>query len=290
VVGLMTAAKMQNIAVSSQKYVTVFATAGTSIAVTAGDKTDLRQNPFQAKRCGTINIAVLVDGNLTDSCMVDAVKTVTEAKTVALRELDIRSRLSGDVATGTVTDSVVVACTKKGNMTKYAGTFTMLGELISKSVREAVKTAIYKQEKLAPNRPLIKRLEERGITIESIMSLLCQSNGIRENPKKQHQLKKQIEIAFSDEKIASLVITSLRFDDDSKIGLIPESQVDNSVDKTAFEEIVQTVVNNYLSDDATISDIGGFNKDKISNENGLGPLTKRVFLAILNKACSNILD
>ena len=57
--------------------------------------------------------------------MVEAVKTLTEAKTVALRELDIRSQFSGDIATGTLTDSVVVGCTKKGDPIQYAGTFTI---------------------------------------------------------------------------------------------------------------------------------------------------------------------
>jgi adenosylcobinamide amidohydrolase len=290
-VGLMTAAKMQNVAVSSKKYdeitLTVFATAGTSIAVTAGESAASKEDSCRLEKCGTINIILLVDGNLTESCMVDALKTVTEAKTVALRELDVRSQFSGDAASGTLTDSVAVACTKKGEAIKFAGTFTMLGELIGKCVRETVKTAIYKQEKLVPDRSLTERLAERKISLESIMSLLREPHVIHESPKYQ-QLKKQVQQALSDRKIAALVMASLRLDDDLRKGLIPASQSNNSTDKIAFEAIIQTVLRNCLSEDKIISEFDS--RRKPVNENSLGPITKCVFLAILNNAYKSITD
>jgi iron complex transport system ATP-binding protein len=158
VVGLMTAAQMKNVVASTEKYdgvtLTIFVTAGATVAVTSGEPSASKSN--QLKKIGTINIIILVDGNLTEGCMVEAVKTATESKTVALRDLDIRSRFSGDLATGTLTDSIAVCCTRKGEPIQYAGTFTILGELIGKCVREGVKTAIYKQENIAPNRPLVE--------------------------------------------------------------------------------------------------------------------------------------
>jgi adenosylcobinamide amidohydrolase len=285
VVGLMTAAKMQNVAVSTKKYdgatLTVFVTAGTSIAATAGEPTASKKHSPEPQKCGTINIILLVDGNLTESCMVDALKTVTEAKTVALRELDVRSQFSGDIASGTLTDSVALACTKKGDAINFAGTFTMIGELIGKCVREAVKTAIYKQEKLVPDRPLMQRLTERGIQFESIMSLLREPQVIRESPK-YRQLKKKVEQTLSDRKIAALVTTSLRFDDDFRKGLIPESHSNSSIDKAVFEEIIQAALRDYLSEDKVNTDID-FGRGKLANENGLGPFTKCVFSAILKR-------
>ena len=114
VVGLMTAAKMKNVASTTRKLgkttLTLFVTAGTTVAVTAGEPAASR-NP---RKLGTINIILLVDGDMTDGCMVEAHKTITEAKTVALQELDLRSQFSGDLATGTLTDTVAVACTKEG--------------------------------------------------------------------------------------------------------------------------------------------------------------------------------
>ena len=60
---------------------------------------------------GTINIIVLIDANPTDSCMVASLITATEAKSAALRDLDVRSLYTGDSATGSITDSVTVAST-----------------------------------------------------------------------------------------------------------------------------------------------------------------------------------
>ena len=292
VVGLMTAAKVQNVAISSKKYnettVTVLTTAGTTVAVAAGETAASNDDSFKLEKCGTINIILLVDGNLTESCMVDALKTVTEAKTVALRELDVRSRFSGDIASGTLTDSVVVACTKKGAEIQFAGTFTMVGELIGKCVRETVKTAIYKQEKFVSNRPLAERLAERGISSESIISLLCEPQ-IRRKPLKYQQLKKQVVQILSDKKIAALVMASLRFDDDLKKGLIPASQTNDSVNKVLFEEIIQTALRDFLSENKAFSDFD-FKKEKPANEDNLGPFTRCVFLAILEKTCSNIIN
>ena len=112
-------------------------------------------------------LKLFIDRKLTDGCMVDAVKTATEAKSVVLRELDVKSYVSGELASGTITDAVVVSCTRRGKPIKYAGTGTKLGELIGKSVRRAVKEAIQKQDGIPP-RPSVKRLEKHSLTLKNI--------------------------------------------------------------------------------------------------------------------------
>ena len=289
VVGLMTAAKMQNIAVNSERYdktdLTVFVTAGSTVAVTAGEPA-ASKNGVQKKKVGTINIILLVNGNLTESCMVDAVKTITEAKTVALRELDIRSQFSGDIASGTLTDSIVVGCTKRGNSIQYAGTFTMLGELIGKCVRKAVKTALFKQEKLVPNRTLKERLAERGISYEILTSLIFDQKIMNESINRQ-QFQRQIDLIISDKKIAPLIIACLRLDDDLEKGLIPANATEN-IDNISFEDIVQKALRCILSD----KDLSLFSnlRQKCSNETILGPFTKCLLEVILKKAHSNIIN
>ena len=175
VVGIMTAADLRKVEVFDERYqgitLSAFVTAGVNTSATAGEVTVSKPDFPNINKTGTINIILLIDGNLTESCMVDAVKTITEAKTVALRELDVRSYFSGDLASGTVTDSVVVACTKRGKPVKYAGTATVLGELIGKSIKESVKKAIQKQRKMRANRPLTQRLNERGISLVNAITL-----------------------------------------------------------------------------------------------------------------------
>jgi adenosylcobinamide hydrolase len=284
VVGLMTAAKMKNVVAFTEKYdgvtLTVFVTAGATVAVTAGEPAASKSS--QLRKIGTINIVVIVDGNLTEGCMVEVVKTATEAKTVALRELDIRSRFSGDLATGTLTDSVAVCCTKKGEPIQYAGTFTILGELIGKCVREGVKIAIFKQENISSKRPLIERLADRRLSLEIILSQVSEGKITKENPKYK-QLQKQLELILSDGKIERLVIAALRLDEDFVKGLIPEKNA-NTVDSVSFEEIVQAALK-CSSDDFLES---AFNKSKSEDEAQLGPFTKCVLQAIVNKAQTSI--
>jgi len=223
VVGLMTAADLQTAELTRRKYedmtMSVLVTAGVSCAATAGDEIASKYGSIRFKEFGTINIIVLIEGNLTESCMVNAVNTVTEAKTVALRELDIRSRFSGDLASGTVTDSVVVACTKQGSPIRYAGTATMVGELVGKSVKELVKKVIHKQEKLVPSRPLTKRLKERGISIADMTAVFSQVHPtLCESAEKWGQFTEELQRVLSDQNIGSLVIAGLRLDDDAKNG------------------------------------------------------------------------
>ncbi len=274
-VGLMTAANVHNVSVSSEKFdettLTVLATAGATVAVAAGEPAASKSG-FTP---GTINIVVLVDGNMTESCMVDAVKTITEAKTVALRELDIRSRFSGDIATGTLTDSVAVGCTKKGAPIQFAGTFTLLGELIGKCVRNSVKEAMHKQEGLTTNRPLLERLAERSITSEIIISLFdSQKGAVR--CQNISELKRRLELALCDQKIAALVLAGLRLDDDVSRNMIPTGSVDE-VDEAAFAEITQNILRNLPEQILQKRDI--FKKARI------GPCTMQVFLALLDYLC-----
>jgi len=86
---------------------------------------------------GTINAVVVVDGALSPAAMVNAVITVTEAKALALAAWDVRTP-EGDLAAGTSTDSVVIACTGSGPALEYAGTATVVGWLTARAVRAAM--------------------------------------------------------------------------------------------------------------------------------------------------------
>jgi len=147
-VGMVTAAEVDKYALASKKdgdlTVTVTATAvdpkGNTCdhAETAGETIQVEEMP------GTINIMVVIDGNPTESCMVSTVLTATEAKTAAMWELDIRSRYSGDVATGTITDAIIVAKTNRGAPIVYGGPASKLGQLVGYCTRKAVKESIMK--------------------------------------------------------------------------------------------------------------------------------------------------
>ena len=95
---------------------------------------------------GTINVVLLVDGALTPAAMVNAVITATEAKTMTLAAWDVKTP-EGDDASGTSTDTVVVACTGRGEDLSYAGPATPVGWLAARAVRAAMRRIC--EEKIA---------------------------------------------------------------------------------------------------------------------------------------------
>ena len=134
-VGLMTAAYTEHacVAAESRAGVTVAAVVSVGLSNTSNAGITL---PLAASR-GTINAILLVDAALTPGAMVNAVITATEAKTMTLAEWDVRTP-QGDPASGTSTDSVVVACTQGGAGLSYAGPATPVGWLVARTVRAAI--------------------------------------------------------------------------------------------------------------------------------------------------------
>jgi len=222
--GLMTAVDVNNVSVVSKKHkklaVCAVVTAGVSNPASAGDDAP--------KEIGsnTINIILLIDGNLTQHCMVNVVMTATEAKSAALRDLDIRSHLSAELATGTTSDQIAVACTERGRPIMFAGTATKLGELIGKTVKEAVETALQKQQSITPDRPLLKRLEERGISFEKLLDSALELYGQHFNTGAQKEmiqtLTDGLKTALADINISALVLAGLRLNEDCRRGFIQD--------------------------------------------------------------------
>ena len=134
-VGLMTAAETQfavlEVAECDGLTVAAVVSVGLSNVASAGVTPPAPPPP------GTINAIVLVDGLLAAAAMVNAVITVTEAKALTLVAWDVRTP-EGDLAAGTSTDSVVIACTGTGDELQYAGTATTVGWLMARTVRDAV--------------------------------------------------------------------------------------------------------------------------------------------------------
>ena len=247
--GLMTAADVNNVGVVSEKHreltVSAVVTAGVLNSASAGDKAP------EEVIAHTINIILLIDGNLTQHCMVNAVMTATEAKSAALTDLDVRSPLSFALATGTTSDMIAVACTGRGRPIMVAGTATKLGELIGKTVRESVKAAVQKQHGLTPDRPLLKRLEERGIKFEELLNsaLALHRGHFCTGSKKEvvQILTNCLKKALSDINVSSLVLAGLRLDEDFRRGLIPnmslKTREQDSTFLTAGRTLGMTIAN-----------------------------------------------
>lgn len=144
---LLTAARVQDrgfseLSMDTGLRVCTWATAGLSNKARAG-----RERKPEELFPGTINVITVIEGELTDAAMVNAVITATEAKTAALQDANIR--LDGDqgTATGTTTDAVIIASTQEGPLFRYAGTATQLGHFVGRTVYESVKCSIAHYER-----------------------------------------------------------------------------------------------------------------------------------------------
>ncbi|MFB9329799.1 adenosylcobinamide amidohydrolase [Paenibacillus aurantiacus] len=144
-VGLLTAAKLTHASVieaSGDRFNALcISTAGIGNAARAG----VERPVFSAYAAGTINTLVFIDGQLSEAAMVGALMTATEAKAAALQDLDVKDPLDGRLATGTTTDSVVIAVSQSERFEAchaYCGAATSIGNLLGRMVYESVHESV----------------------------------------------------------------------------------------------------------------------------------------------------
>lgn len=136
-VGLMTAVFLDTVQVCTKTedgvVVTAVVTAGIGNATRAGlSRPGIR-------KVSTINIILLIDGDLEPSAMVNAVITATEAKADVMQQLAIPTHDGQGIATGTSSDAIVIASTGKNQAIPYTGPATITGWLIGQTVRETLE-------------------------------------------------------------------------------------------------------------------------------------------------------
>ncbi|WP_022668590.1 adenosylcobinamide amidohydrolase [Desulfospira joergensenii] len=166
---LMTGADMENLCVVEKQFkdlsVTVFATAGVK-----GNAMRMSKDKGYYFPHGTINIILGTNRRLSGQAMARSLITVTEAKTAALTDLDIRSSYTPwqNRATGTGTDNILVI-QGKGLLVKLAGGHSKLAELTARAVHEAVTGAILKQNGIRTGRDIFQRLSDRRLSLEALV-------------------------------------------------------------------------------------------------------------------------
>lgn len=141
-VGMMTAVESSKAIIkqynASFGEVIVIVTAGIGGAIDVS-KTYEREFPI---RVGTINIWVIVNAKLSDEAFVQAMMTATEAKVKALHSEQVLDVQTKTIATGTPTDSLLIAATQTGDYMQYGGPITPVGKIVGRGVFEATIEAI----------------------------------------------------------------------------------------------------------------------------------------------------
>ncbi len=180
---LYTGANMDHLAINYKKYRDI----EIATYITAG----VNSNAMRSSRDkglyllhGTINIIVLTNLKLTQRAMARSIITVTEAKTAALQDLDIRSSYQRQKyqATGTGTDNIIIV-SGNGKTKDIAGGHSKFAEILSSLVYKGVKHAILKQNRIVSNRNIFQRLKERNIRLFELAKIIKKHN-------KKYTLKK----------------------------------------------------------------------------------------------------
>ncbi|MEH7073207.1 adenosylcobinamide amidohydrolase [Neobacillus drentensis] len=146
-VGMMTAVILEDVVYKEYSgdgfSIFVVVTAGVGNAIDAS-KSEIHSFEMVP---GTINTWIFVNGELTEEAFIQSIMTATEAKVKALNDLKVIDEVTGTIATGTSTDSILIAATQMGELLEFAGTITPLGKLISKAVYQCTTEAIQKSSK-----------------------------------------------------------------------------------------------------------------------------------------------
>lgn len=139
-VGFLTSAALENyseIVLEKEKVkIRSVVTAGLGNAVRIGD------DPFSFGSYGTINILVQCSLAMDLSASLEAVSLIAEARTLAVLDSKVPSRVSRNISTGTGTDCIAFASPSRISRTLYTGKHTLTGHLIGKAVYESVYQGI----------------------------------------------------------------------------------------------------------------------------------------------------
>ena len=147
---LSTGVNMEHLAWAEEVYeelwILVFVTAGVktnAMRIGKDRASDVERNG-QFKKVATINTILLTNASLNSAALAASFITITEAKVIALQELDVRSSYHPDwQATGTGTDQIVVV-SGRGSKCTYVGGHAKTGELMARTVTSATIDAIKK--------------------------------------------------------------------------------------------------------------------------------------------------
>lgn len=146
-VGMMTAVYIEDAAYKLYEQdgfsIFVVVTAGVSNAIDAS-KSDMHSYEYIP---GTINTWIFVNGELTEEAYIQCIMTATEAKGKVMQDQQVIDKVTGTIATGTSTDSILIAATQRGKRLEFAGTITPLGKFISKAVYQCTTMAMQKSRK-----------------------------------------------------------------------------------------------------------------------------------------------
>jgi adenosylcobinamide hydrolase len=128
-VGMLTAADVGALSSAEDGGIEVAATVGLGYPILAAAPPD--DDAPDDDGAGTINVVAILPRRVSDAALVNAVVTLTEAKTQALFDAGLH-------ATGTASDAVCILCPTEGPAATFGGPRSYVGSRLARAVHAAV--------------------------------------------------------------------------------------------------------------------------------------------------------
>ncbi len=149
--GMMTSASMKSfrwhLREEGELYAFCFMTVGTTNARAAGDPADCVELEAHQAGSGTINIALGTNACLSEAALAEALMLAAEARAWTLCDFQVKSPVTGRIASGTGTDSILVF-SGNGPEVHFCGKHTLLGEMLADAVIQPLSSAMRVIEQL----------------------------------------------------------------------------------------------------------------------------------------------
>ncbi|MFX1258949.1 MAG: adenosylcobinamide amidohydrolase [Promethearchaeota archaeon] len=217
---------------------------------------------------GTINIILLIDAILTEHALVNLIITITEAKTLILKKFDLRTK-SGNLATGTSTDTIVVCFTNRGKSIEWSGYATKFGQSVGQSVMKALNISLREKVNFKPNRPILDRLLERGINKHDLINAIIEMYEPHSSVEDVDKLKGKIEDILcdlnKDYNLGALLLAGIRLNEEVQNESIPNLSKDFFSKESPLinsDEIIGTTIANYIGGTRGVKEFYKLNKNK----------------------------
>lgn len=291
-VGFMTAADVKRVITVKRdqlngKRAIAVVTAGTTNAVYAGER--LPQEIIDLlpeHKAGTINIIALLDSPIEDCGMAGAIITMTEAKTAALMDMNVKG-------TGTTSDAVAVAC-PLGPGDKYCGPATDAGMLMARTVREAVAESVRKWNKNNGTKDFGYRLDERGIGPQEMWEAaysLYVPDPTWDDEAIRERFLKQLSVLRKDINVNAMVHAALTMEDlgnrDELFGLDKGRFRDDPVHLVA-DELLGIALAEYIAGTKGLFEYIRYDKKKPGILGTLGPFVDDIVASLIGGIMSRI--
>jgi alpha-ribazole phosphatase CobZ len=144
------------------------------------------------------------------------------------------------------------------------------------------------------NVPMLKWLEQRGITmqdlIDAALEMYVPHPGIETPQKAAEMLEEELVVALSDPNVATLITAAFHAQDDAEKGLIPGLSVEYFMGRPGLvaDELFGIAISSYIAGAKGMFEYVRFDQAKPGVLKRLGPLTNDPIGALIAGASSNM--